>query len=187
MYTTSVCFAAAALPFRKKKKTLGWTWGDGGGKILEEERDGRTESHQHHRVASPIKRSWWRHTPWKRLNVIFSPPGKEERTTIGSPFFLLYFFLDSPRSNSKRLTGTPTSQPSGKIKSIQENLFGREWEADRFKFFSDITTPKIELRSVAFLLFVYNVTGSLSASRSAEFQMDPAVYFSLMIEDTWEK
>lgn len=100
------------------------------------------------------------------------------------PFFFTLFFLDSPRSNSKRLTGTPTSQPSGKIKSIQENLFGREWEADRFKFFSDITTPKIELRSVAFLLFVYNVTGSLSASRSAEFQMDPAVYFSLMIEDT---
>lgn len=185
MYTTSLCFALLLhCAFQKEEENsrldLRRRWRGG---IWEEERDGRTESHQHHRVASPIKRSWWRHTPWKRLNVIFSPPKKGQQL---APLFLTFFFFLTHRSNSKRLTGTPTSQPSGKIKSTR-NLFREgSWSIQILFFFSDIRTPKIELRSVAFPLFVYNVTGSLRFALGW-ISNGPRSLFSLMIEDTWEK
>jgi hypothetical protein len=115
-----LCFAAAlCLSERRRKLSAGLEEKDGGGENLRR-RKGRAD-----RIAStPPSRV----AHQKKLMATYTVEtfkchflSSKERTTIGSPFFNFFFLLDSP-VQFKEIDKTPTSQPSGKIKSTR-NLF----------------------------------------------------------------
>jgi hypothetical protein len=118
-----LCFAAAlCLSERRRKLSAGLEEKDGGGENLRR-RKGRADriastppsrvAHQKKLMATYTVETFKCH---------FLSSKEEKRTTQLAPLFLTFFFFLTHRSNSKRLTGTPTSQPSGKIKSTR-NLF----------------------------------------------------------------